>query len=358
MNTLNTLENMDPPYTRQILQSKVRSWRSTWTLNPIKNDPSIMPKNWQLATEVNTNMPITEWWINGFIPQGELVLMYGPAGIGKSTFASYLAKLILCRGGKFGVCTTEERFERFILRTATYMNSDEREQYLCNLVNIQNSWFFPKDEGVLEQALTEFHLDVIYFDSIKGNLDLAQSGNPNTWARKALEPLTRIAQKCNTTIIGTFHANRKGEMEGAAELKNVPRFLLETSREDGGQFRLSVEKSNEPIPPYDLVFPAVLQDIISLDGNPWQMKGEDEKITNRKYMVITHHLKSTGAIDPVIAERDAKIWALCQEGKSTRQIGPEVGLGSSRVAEILRRIKKEKEFSLPSTQNTVREEEL
>jgi hypothetical protein len=201
------------------------------------------------ATEV-AYVP-TEWLLDGFVAKGELTLLYGDGGIGKSSYFSWLAAHVTNMGMRFGFIGVEEPFSRFAAR-AHVQGADRtrlfgfRQQPDIKLNNLE----------LVEKFIRERELDVLYFDSIMTHFNQVRQGNAATDARDNLGPLARIAEFTRCTIVGTFHTNKEGDYSGSTEKSNVSRTFLEAKSlgDSGDKFTVRVDKSNFQKPDYKLVF--------------------------------------------------------------------------------------------------------
>lgn len=331
------------PYTEDDL---TRIAHSVARYEPSKHDGiSLLPESWQTALDIDTNMPLAEWLLFNFIPLNELVLVYGDGGIGKSTLMSFIAALALRRGLQFGVCSVEEPFIRFVVRTMLSLDPSEYH-LLANLVNIGNLWKTPDTIPQLREALSIRKLDVIYFDAIKSHANLSsENGDASVVARAALSPLAALAQEMQITVIGTLHTNKLGGMAGSNEWSNVPRVVLEASRKKDKPLRLKVKKTNFNQPDYSLIIDSTEMVAKSIDGQVWKQRDEDGVIQDTTLIVATGYRKSTGEDEesekPEVEVYDDPRWPEIQNlldgGATYRVISSLLGIGKSTIQDIVAR---------------------
>jgi hypothetical protein len=301
--------------------------------------------NWRSALDIDTNHPLEEWYLYNFLPKGELVLQYGAGGIGKSTWMSYIASLMIDKGITFGFSGSEEPFDRFTVRTHL-SNRNLAKPKFGNLFDIGNHWKFPRDAAKLREKLETCRLDILYFDSIYSHFEMTDSfSNAAEKTRACLSPLASIAQELGITIIGTFHENKASEYLGSTEMLNVSRVVLQASRSGEGPLKIKVRKTNFNQPDYSLNMLGEYEKAESLDGNPWMEVNEDGIVSQKELYVVKRHEKSTGddetvfELPPEKVERNSKVQELLDQGLSVRAIEKELGIPKSTVSDIKNKTK-------------------
>jgi hypothetical protein len=301
-------------------------------------DSSLAPSTWKAYTDLDTRLPLKDWHLYNFIPQNELTLVYGNGGIGKSSFASWLVSQILDKDKKVGFAGVEEPFLRFGARAS--LSVADRD-CMRNLLDIGNTWRFPDDESKLRDALEEFPLDVLYFDSIYSHFGNVQ-GHEGVRARVCLSPLASIAQEMGVTVIGTFHENKAGDIMGSVEMQNVCRVLLHAKRSKGTPFQLSVKKTNFTEPGYALQFNGNIQPATSLDNEPWLEKDEQGNTVPVKLFVIDGYLKigddaesdeQVYNLDEIVDSTSSKVKKLLEENPTytVREMADMIGVKKSTI---------------------------
>lgn len=187
------------------------------------------------------------WWVPGFFPRGELVMLFGRGGIGKSTAAAWLAAQVTREGGTVGYLGVEEPFAKFIDRAVLAGGDFNR------MVAAPQATLFPRDLPALEVNLRLRGVDVLYIDSIYSHFETTAHGeNAAVHARRCLGPLAALAMRSGVTIIGTFHENKAGEFLGSVEMVNVARHIIKAYRKRSGPLMLRVWKTNLKEPGYEL----------------------------------------------------------------------------------------------------------
>jgi KaiC/GvpD/RAD55 family RecA-like ATPase len=247
------------------------------------------PSGWRSAADLEFAGPPREWWVHGFVPKGELVMVYGPGAAGKSTWGSWLASQCTRRGGRFAFVGVEEPFERFAWRALLTGATAE----LLHEVPTAGSLSFPKHIKALSEAVEALDVDLVYFDSIYAHFDDLGGLNAAERARKCLSPLAEMAQKLSITVVGVFHENKLGQYLGSTEMRNVGRVMLHATREDGGPMRLSVSKTNFRKPTHSLTFWG--RDVALSDPS----SGEVQLEVNERGEVVPEIITIVGKVEKV-----------------------------------------------------------
>ena len=339
LNMLPLLDEYDHtnPYTYEVLKRRAQSAISTMEVHKPES-LNLSPEGWCSMLDTDTSQSLTTWWIYGFVPKKELVMVYGKGGIGKSTFASWLASLVASKDQTIGFCGVEEPFKRFGIRSYLADTGIPREK-LGNIIDIGNQWRFPRDADRLREALTIRPLDVIYFDSIYSHFEPMEGLNMAEKTRTCLAPLAAICQEMGVTIVCVFHENKAGDFLGSVEVVNVARVVLRMSREGEGPLKVGVHKTNFSQPEYKINFHGELMNAVSLDGEPWLEENEYGEVMPLKLFVIKGYTKSTGEdeVERAIDPRWESIKSLLDQGHTQVSVSKELGIARSTLYGIISR---------------------
>jgi KaiC/GvpD/RAD55 family RecA-like ATPase len=221
---------------------------------PAQKDPTLgvtYELELRSAAETPLSWDPTRWVLHGFVPEAELVMIYGKSGVGKTSFATWLVNRAVARGMRTAVALREERFERFAAR-CHYGGLKSRDD-LFDLSPLARTLKFPSGVDTLRRVIQEFGLQFVYLDSIYDHFD-AVEGNAAEKARNGLTPLAELAQELGCLIVATYHENKQGEALGSVEMQNVPRVTLKLTRGKAGPMKARVAWSNFPKPDYLLQF--------------------------------------------------------------------------------------------------------
>jgi hypothetical protein len=214
----------------------------------------LTPASLVSGSDIELVGPPHEWWVHSFVPKNELVMLYGAGGIGKSTFARWLAVQVVAREGNFLHIGIEEPFRRFLWGCVLSGLQDRSRMH-----SLRNASRFklPHDLGSLRELIEECCADFVYFDSIKTHLDGREGMTSPERDRVCLGPLAELAQELGVTILCNFHENKTGEYSGSTELKDVARYMLHAKRKGQGPLTVTVKKTNLKEPNYRLTFDGV-----------------------------------------------------------------------------------------------------
>ena len=206
------------------------------------------------AADIELVGPPTEWWIRGFIPHNELVMLYGAGGIGKSSFASFVACEVT-KNARFMFAGVEEPFARFAWRVALGGGN------LDNLFSLDaaSRLVLPGGVKLLEEVIAGTGIDFIYLDSVYTHFSSKEGQNTAERARQCLGPLAEMAQARKVTVLANFHENKAGDYLGSTEMINVARVVLHASRAKGRPLIVAADtagggKTNLVEPDYRLAF--------------------------------------------------------------------------------------------------------
>ena len=207
---------------------------------PGLNMGPLIQSNWDRAGDLDLIGAAQQWWMRHFVPKRELVLIYGDGGCGKSSWASWLGSVVTKAGGRVLFLGIEEPFTRWAMRAI--LSGADRDR-LFGVPNASKI-VFPKYAEEFEEVIQIAQIDLVYLDSIYTHFDGSSKTARDIQTRLVLGCLAEIAQRTGITIVGTFHPNKSGVYSGAAEMLNVPRFLLKAKRKKGQPMKLLVEKTN------------------------------------------------------------------------------------------------------------------
>ena len=302
----------------------------------------VRPSEWIRGDEINLVTAPQEWWLRLFIPKGQLVLMYGDGGVGKSSWMSWVCAQVTRAGGVFVWAGVEEPYRLFLMR-AVLLGADRTKVYCLPGAS---AWQFPRDSKRLRDDIDLAKPHFIYFDSIYTHFETGEGTNAAERARKSLGPLAEIAQATGTTIMGNFHESKAGEWLGSTEMLNVPRAVLHATRADGKPLRIAVRKTNAIMPPHHLEFGAA--EMTWADPLTGQVQQEitDEGTLAPMQLVLpstmSKVLRSSVRLDEINEERaeerkkkEQAARDLANKGKNRTEIAEELGVSVRSVQRYL-----------------------
>lgn len=269
------LDDVDPanPYTERDFVRIARS-SSKWEAGKEEYVELLHPRL-RPAIEIELVGPVIDWVVRGFVPTGELVLLYGKGGIGKSSFGSWLAYEVSRQNKTFAFMGTEETSARFYGR-AVLAGANRAK---CFEILHAGQMVFPRDANDLRAMVAESQIDFLYMDSIYTHFMHQEGQNEAVRARSALAPLAEIAHDTGCTILGVFHTNKAGNYLGSVEMENVARCVLEAKRKlKADTLSISVTKTNLYNPGTMMRFKGEEMIFMDEQGNVQQEMDEEGKI--------------------------------------------------------------------------------
>lgn len=187
---------------------------------PTEDPPGIRTVRLRSAAEF-TVRPV-RWVWDQRIPRGELTLLAGREGIGKSTVAYALAA-DLTRGrlpGDHGgtprsvaVAATEDSWEHTIVPRLMAADADLSRVFrveVTTAAGTETSLSLPRDLEATEAALTEYDVALLLLDPLVSRLGATLDTHKDAEVRQALEPLVMVGQRTGTAVVGLIHVNKGG----------------------------------------------------------------------------------------------------------------------------------------------------
>jgi hypothetical protein len=186
--------------------------------------PAVLTTEFIRGDHIEAAIKPTNWFIKGFVPEGELMLLYGKSTAGKSTWFAWLAARITQTGRNFGFIGSEDKCGVFFEK-ARRCGADMSKLYTAKGsmrgLYLDNSEF-------LNRLIDEWGLSFLYFDKIYKHFP--SSGNDARTATQAtLDPAMEVAQQRLCTIAGTLHPNKADTYSGSTEMVNIPRLFLKAT---------------------------------------------------------------------------------------------------------------------------------
>lgn len=216
----------------------------------------------------------TEWlWEYGdefWLPLGELVLLGGREGVGKSTWTARLIAQIT-RGTMHGkhlgspksviVCAAEDSWTKTLLPRFKAAGADVSRVARADVRKDakMRGLLLPTDIPAVEKAVRDHDVAMIVLDPLLGTVEGKLDTHKDSDVRQALDPLTRLAHDCEITIIGLIHQNKSQggdmmtRMMGSRAFGAVARTVLVCAEADvdelpSGEFDLLAEAQTKDVP--------------------------------------------------------------------------------------------------------------
>lgn len=176
-----------------------------------------------LASEVKAE-PV-EWLWSGRVPLGELTILDGDPGTGKSTLLTALAAhLTTGRGlpdhkgdpdeGGAVYVTTEDSPARTIRPRLEAAGADTTRVLLLPSVpdgeGDPRPLMLPEDIAILEQAVERVGARLVVIDPLMAHLGGSVNAHKDSDVRRALAPLADLAHRLETAVVVVRHLNKSG----------------------------------------------------------------------------------------------------------------------------------------------------
>ncbi|MGW2232430.1 AAA family ATPase [Streptomyces sp. NPDC001759] len=209
---------------------------------------------------------ITRWLWDSRIPLGEITLLAGREGIGKSKVtASKIADVTrgILAGQFYGtprnvlVVAPEESTPRTIIPVLSAAGADLGRVHVVRVSDaegVPDSLTLPKDIEALAAEARRIDAALIVFDPITSVLDPTIHRNTGEHVRPVLERIKQMAEELNCAVLGLAHFGKSNSTDpmtlilGSREFTAVVRAVIAAMRDpedqENGTCILSQEKSN------------------------------------------------------------------------------------------------------------------
>jgi hypothetical protein len=183
-----------------------------------------------LTKASSITMRRVKWlWIDR-IPLGEMSLLGGREGIGKSTVCYQLLADVTrgrMHGEHFGlgrpviVAATEDSWEHTIIPRLTGAGADLDMVYRADVTtadDVLTGLVLPQDLAALRDTIDELGAAMVLLDPLLSRLDGGLDTHKDADVRRALEPLVQLAHDCRVAVLGLIHVNKSGSSDPLTSL--------------------------------------------------------------------------------------------------------------------------------------------
>lgn len=169
------------------------------------------------ASEIK--MERTEWLWGGRIPLGEVTLLAGMPGLGKSMLTARLAAenslgLLTGEPGATLIATAEDSPERTVVPRLKAWEADLRVVRFVHVVeggegeDLPESISLPRDTDTLRETVEKTKTNLLVIDPLMAHLDAAVDSHRDQAVRGALNPLYFLARDHGCAVVVLLHLNK------------------------------------------------------------------------------------------------------------------------------------------------------
>jgi len=189
-----------------------------------------------------------------YLPAGELCLLTGREGVGKSTIALWIAAQ-LTRGTLPGiyegtpktvvVYAAEDDIGRTINPRLEAAGADmDRVQIIIEVTSIEGMETvldMPEDKQRLTEACADPDVVLLILDPLVSVVNAGLDTHKDAEVRRALHPLTSFAHDTSTTVLGLIHENKSQGVDlrtrvmGSRAFTAVPRSILACAKDNDAE---------------------------------------------------------------------------------------------------------------------------
>lgn len=179
----------------------------------------------ELVAASSIKVKPVHWLWKDRIPLGELTLLAGREGLGKSTIAYTLAAWITTgtmKGRFLGnprsvlVAATEDSWEHTIVPRLMAAGADLERVYRIDVLtaeNLEGSLTLPSDISDLQRAVEQSGAVLVLLDPLVSRLNAKLDSHKDAEVRIALEPLKAFADRAGVVVLGIIHVNKSGSSD-------------------------------------------------------------------------------------------------------------------------------------------------
>jgi len=200
--------------------------------------------SFELKSSDATGIKAVDWLWDRRVPRGNLTVLVGEEGFGKSTFLCWLAAR-LSRGELPGdslgqsvntlFLTAEDGWEDTINPRLQAAGADRARVFelpMATAAGQEQGVRLPEDVGDLLEAVKEYDIGLLIADPINAYLGGAIDSHKDTGIRAALGPVMKAAADGDFAVLAVLHINKgsdrteRAAMMGSAGYRNAARSTL------------------------------------------------------------------------------------------------------------------------------------
>jgi hypothetical protein len=223
------------------------------------------PADFTLRVASSVAMKPVKWGIQDRVPLGMLTVLAGRGGLGKGTIAADWAAQLskgLAAGALAGkpssviISSTEDTEKETLAPRLAAAQADMARVHFIHLHRggVDGSLSIPEDIDILHQAIQQADAKFIIIDPLMSHLSATLNGWNDQEIRRALTPLSRLAEQMQIAVLVIAHLNKDSKKEaidrigGSVGISNTARSVLfcgtDPQDPDGGIRMLAHPKCN------------------------------------------------------------------------------------------------------------------
>jgi RecA-family ATPase len=228
------------------------------------------------------------WLVEDYLPAGEICLLAGDGGVGKTSIWCDLAAALtvgkaslLDEPGtrrepkRVAVCTTEDSLAVVIKKRLRRAGANMDNVVAFDCARLPQQWAFDFTSPIIGQFCEEYRPALMVFDPIQGFVPSGVNMAARNEMRHLLAPLKAIGERTGTTFLIVCHTNKKltsgrNRISDSSDIYDIARSVLIAGKTgEGEEHYLSHEKSN-----YGALQPTIL---FTIDRGRVRFEGFSEK---------------------------------------------------------------------------------
>jgi energy-coupling factor transporter ATP-binding protein EcfA2 len=297
--------------------------------DPSEEPPDAGMRHVELVPASSIKVKPVHWLWKDRIPVGELTLLAGREGIGKSTIAYTMAAWITTgtMKGRFEgeprsvlVAATEDSWEHTIVPRLMAAGADLDRVFRIDVVTedgFDGLLTLPSDISSLFEVVARSGAAMLLLDPLISRLSAHLDSHKDAEVRIALEPLTAFAKRARISVLGIIHVNKSGSADalnsimGSRAFGSVARaVLMAVKNPEDGSCTFGLAKNNlgskDDLPAY--CYQIVGQKVADTDeGEVWTGKVEWQGDADRSVDEVIYAL-AEGGMDGMSAVDEAAGW--------------------------------------------------
>ncbi len=250
-------ERCDPPLDEQEVRKVAQSAARYQPEREPVGGPSEPPgRVLEVVSAESVSPRPVEWLWEGRIPYGDLTLLVGDPGVGKSLLTCWLAARVTGEGGYALLVSAEDDPARAIRPRLEAAGADLRSVGIlqARVDGAEDGITLPADVDRIAEAVRERGAHLLVVDPLGAHLEESVNSWRDQSVRRALAPLARMAQTTGCAVVVVAHLNKlRGvnatyRVGGSIGIPAAARSVLLLGRDpdepDGDQRVLAHAKSN------------------------------------------------------------------------------------------------------------------